>query len=351
MAKKILVVVAALVLLSVVPAPAGTALPDVVAVVNGEKITKEQLTSTLIDWQAPVVLQQLITMRMFGQEARKAGINITEAQIKAKLEERVQELSPGQDFNEALRGRGLTPGYAFALTKMQMQAEGVLRKSFKLTDEDLDEYRRASHILIKVPYSPPEEGKENPQDKQAKEKIEKIAQEIKDGLPFAEAARKYSEDVATKGKGGDLNFFTRADMQLEFSKAAFELKPGEMSVPVKTFHGYHLIKLTAIGKETKGEDRKQLEELIFQKQFAQRSQDWHYSIMNKAKIDNALEPKKPERKPTERPKPVRQPSPRPGTTPAPTDGASEPQPDEMPPPPPPEPAAPESGTSTPAPAE
>jgi len=343
-AKKTLIFIAALVLLSAFPGLAGTTLPDVVAVVNGDKITKDQLTATLIDWQAPIVLERLITMRIIGQEAKKAGINVTEKQVKAELEKRVSGRPPGQSVSEALKQLGLTPGSAFAIIKTQLQTEGVLRKSFKVTDSDLENYRRASQILIRVPYVPGEENKENPKDKEAKEKIEKIAQEIKDGLPFEEAAKKYSEDEPNKDKGGDLGFLTRGEMPPEvpeLSKAVFELKPGEMSAPVKTVHGYYLLKLTALGKDAKGGERKKLEETIFQSKYWQLYQDWSLSIKNKAKIVNALEPTKLERKPTDRPKPVRQPRPKPtpdSTPPPPPEDASEPQPGEMPPPPPPEPA-------------
>ena len=338
-AKKTLMFIAVLVFLSAVSAPAGTTLPNVVAVVNGEKITKEQLTSILIDWEAPLVLDEMITFRLVGQEARKAGVKVTEAQVRAKLEERKRELPPGQDFEQMLRRIGLTPGHAFAIIKMQLQAESVLRKSFKVTGKELEDYRRASHILIKVPYAPPgQEDKESPKDKEAKDKIEKIAQEIKDGLAFEEAAKKYSEDDVNKNQGGDLGFFTRGDMLPEFSKVVFEMKPGEVSAPVKTTYGYHLIKLVALGKETKGEEREKLKDMMFQRKIGELYRDWILSIKNKAEVENALEPKS-----AVKPKPVQQPEPEPvvepeSTPPSPPADASELQPSEMPPPPPPEPA-------------
>jgi len=339
-AKRTFTFIAALVLLSAVPVLSGTTLPDVVAVVNGDKITKDQLTSVLIDWQAPIVLDRLIAMRIIGQEARKAGINVTEAQIRAGLEERMKGRPPGQSVNEALKQFGLTPGCAFAIIKMQLQSEGVLRKSFKMKDSEFENYRRLSQIVIRVPYMPSGEesgeSKENPKDKEAKEKIEKIAQEIKDGLSFEEAAKEYSEDESSKAKGGDLGFITRSDMLPDLAKVAFELKPGEMSAPVKTVQGYYLIKATALGKDMKDEERKNIEETTFKSKYWELYQDWFLSIKNKAKVVNALEPSKPERKPAERPKPVRRP--RPETAPPPPPDTSEPQPGEMPPPPPPEPA-------------
>ncbi|NOY44268.1 MAG: hypothetical protein GXP50_02260 [Deltaproteobacteria bacterium] len=95
---------------------------------------------------------------------------------------------------------------------------------------------RARHILLKVPPNA-DEAKE----KEVREKIEKLRQQILDGADFAELAKKYSEDPGSKDRGGDLGYFERGKMVPEFEKVAFELEPGQVSEPVKTAFGYHLI--------------------------------------------------------------------------------------------------------------
>lgn len=85
---------------------------------------------------------------------------------------------------------------------------------------------RASHILVK------DEGK-------AKE----IAKELESGADFAELAGKHSL-CPSKENGGDLGFFDRGQMVSEFEEAAFSLSVGEVSGPVKTQFGYHIIRLT-----------------------------------------------------------------------------------------------------------
>jgi peptidyl-prolyl cis-trans isomerase SurA len=62
---------------------------------------------------------------------------------------------------------------------------------------------------------------------------------------FAELAKKYSKDNGSKDKGGDLGFYPRRSMIKEFDEASFNLKPGEISRPLKTQYGYHIIKLIA----------------------------------------------------------------------------------------------------------
>ncbi len=106
-----------------------------------------------------------------------------------------------------------------------------------ISDYLKEEQIRASHFLVKVPPSA------NAAEKEAlKEKAQKILDRVKNNEDFAELAKKESEDTGTKEKGGDLGLFTRGMMVEEFSKAAFALKPGEVSQVVESPFGFHVIK-------------------------------------------------------------------------------------------------------------
>ncbi len=85
---------------------------------------------------------------------------------------------------------------------------------------------RASHILI-----------------EKHSQALKILEELKKGVDFKDLARKYSQ-CPSKKRGGDLGIFGRGQMVKEFERAAFALKVGEVSQPVKTQFGYHIIKRT-----------------------------------------------------------------------------------------------------------
>jgi peptidyl-prolyl cis-trans isomerase D len=98
---------------------------------------------------------------------------------------------------------------------------------------------RARHILIKVARDASPEQKDA-----ARQKLLDIKKEIEGGKDFAEAATQHSDDVGSKAMGGDLGGFqTRQAWVPEFASAAFALKPGEISAPVETQYGVHLIKV------------------------------------------------------------------------------------------------------------
>jgi peptidyl-prolyl cis-trans isomerase C len=99
---------------------------------------------------------------------------------------------------------------------------------------------KASHILIKV------DAKAKPEEKEkARQKLLAIKKEIASGkISFADAANKYSEDEGNKEQpsGGNLGFFPRKGVFIEpFAKAAFAMKEGEISDPIETEYGLHLI--------------------------------------------------------------------------------------------------------------
>lgn len=123
-------------------------------------------------------------------------------------------------------------------TLLKQFALNKLLSTIEVTDEEAAAYfnthkdmfkapetARASHILVPT-----------------LEEAEKIAEEIKGGLDFAEAATRYST-CPSSAKGGDLGEFSRGRMVPEFENAAFEMDVDSVSAPVQTQFGYHLIKL------------------------------------------------------------------------------------------------------------
>ena len=98
-----------------------------------------------------------------------------------------------------------------------------------------EEKRRASHILIKVA--------DAAHEAEARKKAEDLLAQLKAGKDFATLARQYSEDPGSKAAGGDLGWADRSSYVKPFADALYALKVGELSPPVRTQFGYHIIRL------------------------------------------------------------------------------------------------------------
>lgn len=132
------------------------------------------------------------------------------------------------------------------------------------------EERHARHILIPVASDAPPA-----QVEAAKKKAEDLLARIRKGESFAELAKQYSQDPGSAKQGGDLGFFGRGAMDKAFEQAAFSLKPGEVSEPVRSTFGLHLIKL----EEVRGGDRKPFEQVRAQLERdvrRQKAEDLYY---------------------------------------------------------------------------
>ena len=103
---------------------------------------------------------------------------------------------------------------------------------------DVPEQVRARHILLRLQQNAAEEEK-----RKIIERAESIIKLLKDGADFSKMAKIHSDDPGTKSRGGDLGFFGRGRMVKTFEEAVFSMKVGEISGPIQTNFGIHIIKL------------------------------------------------------------------------------------------------------------
>ena len=134
------------------------------------------------------------------------------------------------------------------LAKNIKPGEDDLRKSYheEINRYSTPEQRRASHILILLPATaaPSEQ-------QQALAKMEGLRKQAVGGADFAQLAKQHSQDVGSSSNGGDLGLIERGLFHPEFERAVLALKAGEVSAPVRTQDGYHLIKITALKAEVR----------------------------------------------------------------------------------------------------
>jgi peptidyl-prolyl cis-trans isomerase C len=210
------------------PAPADAAAPEVppdtvVATIGDATITEADLTFAAQDLaqeisqmppqeRRPFLLRVLIDMKLMAQAAREQGID-----QEPLFQQRVSYLE-----DQALRREYFTDVIAAKVTPEAVQA---LYDEFVADFQPEDEIR-ASHILVET-----------------QEEAEALVAELEGGADFAALASEHSIDPGA-ANGGDLGFFSRGMMVQPFEEAAFALtEPGDISEPVQTQFGWHIIKL------------------------------------------------------------------------------------------------------------
>jgi len=166
-------------------------------------------------------------------KADPASIKVSEEQIKAHYDEHAKEfMSPDQVVIEYIE---LKKSAYFDQVKV---SDEQLKALYDKEVANLAEQRHAAHILIEV--------NDKVNDEQAKARIEQIRQRLDKGEDFAALAKEFSQDPGSASNGGDLGFAGPGVYAPAFEEALYKLDDGQVSAPVRTEYGYHLIKLLGV---------------------------------------------------------------------------------------------------------
>ncbi|HCP77642.1 MAG TPA: molecular chaperone SurA, partial [Pusillimonas sp.] len=143
---------------------------------------------------------------------------------------------------------------------------------------------RVRHILIKTDQATSEE--------RARTRLEDIRQRVLAGEDFSDLARRYSED-ASAPLGGELGWLSPGETVPPFEQAMDNLEPGEISEPVRTQFGWHLITVEERRTEDMEDEFKRMRarEVLFERQVGPAFEDWLGQIRAQAYIDNRLDPR------------------------------------------------------------
>jgi peptidyl-prolyl cis-trans isomerase D len=162
-----------------------------------------------------------------------AAAKVTDDEIKAHYDEHAKEfMSPEQvvlDYIELKKS-------AF-FDKVQVK-DADLQAAYQKEIANLAEQRRAAHILIEV--------NDKMNDAQAKAKIEEIQQRLAKGEDFAALAKEFSQDPGSAAKGGDLGYAGKGVYDPAFEESLYALNKDQVSAPVRSEFGWHLIKLLGV---------------------------------------------------------------------------------------------------------
>lgn len=247
-------------------------------------------------------LDTLIGEKLLESEIAQLGITATEAEVDELVRD-VRErnnITDNAQFEQVLTSEGLTlSGYRDMLRK-QILRDRLLRlkvnAKVKITEEDLKaayaQYARAEsedsevharHILVAV-----DPKATQAQVEAARKKAEAIAAEARrPGMDFSALARARSEGPSA-ADGGDLGWFKRGVMVPAFEKVAFTLKEGEVSEPVRTNFGWHVLKVEekrAVAADSYEEMRPRLEQKLGQEKSEKFLEQYVAELRQKANVE------------------------------------------------------------------
>lgn len=249
-------------------------------------------------------LDTMIDEKLVDNELKDLKVSIGDKEVDAAIDEVKKSYNLNDDqLTQAVAREGYTlTEYREQMRKQigryKLIAEKV-RKNVKVSDADVQtEYDRMTrsegedyevhirHILINVPRTATQADVET-----ARKKAQAIAVEARNpGVDFAALAKKRSEG-SSSSDGGDLGFFKRGTMVPEFERVAFSLKTGEVSDPVRTQFGWHVLKLEEIrklGMKPLAEVRPEIEDRLRRQQADRLTSQYMETLRNAAVVEKKI---------------------------------------------------------------
>jgi len=248
---------------------------DAVAVVGGTEISRAQLDE-LMDFSKSGYKQSnqafpkagtpeyqniqarnvayLVELAQFRKAADDLGLTVSGADVDKIENQTIKEKFGGKrsEYEKALKKAGFTPEQyrqlALEVTALSTKIFDAVTKDVDVSDQEILEYYTANQSQYGAPESRDvrhiliaEKNKDGSVDFEAsKAKADEVYAQLKGGADFAALAKQISADPGSKDSGGKLTI-SRGQTVPEFDKVSFDLKTGELSKPVKTTYGYHVI--------------------------------------------------------------------------------------------------------------
>ncbi|WP_077211099.1 peptidylprolyl isomerase [Bacillus dakarensis] len=200
---------------------------EAVAETSAGNITKDELYEAMKESYGQQTLQQLLYTKVLSDK-----YELTDEEVEEKFTETKDQL--GSNFQMALMQYGMTEESFKESLKLDLLVEKAAIADIEATDEELQEYYdnykpeiKARHILVA-------------DEATAKE----VKSKLDSGSKFEDLATEYSTDTGTAANGGDLGWFGAGAMVPEFEETAYALEINEISEPVQSQFGYHIIQVT-----------------------------------------------------------------------------------------------------------
>lgn len=200
--------------------------------------TEIQEGVTLGDFYSDYIIENLISTLLLVDASEKEGITVSDEELQTQLENYKANFASEEEYNTYLESSDMTEEYLLDELKKEQMITKYLEvkiENLEPTDKELSvifddlklgEKVRASHILVET-----------------EEEANTVLDRLNGGEIFENLAKEISVD-GSAANGGDLDYFAYTDMVQPFSDKAFSMEIGDVSDPVKSEFGYHIIKLT-----------------------------------------------------------------------------------------------------------
>lgn len=200
-----------------------------VAETEAGNVTKEELYDELVARNGDEVLRELVIVKVLEGE-----YEVSDEEVDAELDKVKDEV--GEEFEQVLTMQGLTEEELKIDIKQNLLQQKAITEDIDVSEDEMKQYYdrmnkeiEARHILV--------EDEETAKD---------IKKKIDDGEDFNELAKEYSTDEGSAEQGGEIGFFSVGSMVPEFEDEAYEMEKGDISDPVQSEFGYHIIEVLDI---------------------------------------------------------------------------------------------------------
>jgi peptidyl-prolyl cis-trans isomerase SurA len=266
----------------------------IVATIDGEPITEHELRRYKQERgtagaDAAAALDALITDKLLEKEVKAQGIAARDEDVARYIAE-IQArngLDP-ERFTRVLADQGMTLDAYKAKVKAEIEKVQLVNREIRqhvnvspeevkryyeahLADYGVDEQVRVREILFAL-----DPGASEEEVKHQRMKALEVRELALDGRDFGALARQFSDGPSAE-KGGELGTFARGEMEKELDEAAFELKRGEVSEPIRTSTGFHLLRIDeriASGHKDIKDVEESIRQELYNQNLEERFQDW-----------------------------------------------------------------------------